>query len=452
MFNRREFFGALTAASAASAAPPNFLLITADNLGYGDLGCYGNREIRSPHLDRFASQGVRFTNFYTASPTCTASRAGLLTGRHPLRYGLNYQLNAAENKGGIGLPHSEKLISGYLKDAGYATGCFGKWNLGFAPGSRPTERGFDEFFGHRSGNIDYYTHFYNGELDMYRGVEPARVDGYSPDLFADAACGFMTRQAARPFFVYLPFNTPHFPNKANLRGGESLEWQVPSRYLEQYGYAASERDEKKRYRAVVTAMDDAFGRVLRKLDELGLADRTVVMFHSDNGAFMLPGRGLEVQTNRPLRDGGVTCWEGGIRVAGMVRWPGVTRPGRLCDEMLSAMDLLPLMTGAAGVALPRDRVFDGRDPRRVLRGAAPSPHEALYFEFQKHQAMRWRQWKLVRPDRALAWQLYDLRRDQSETTDLAGRNANLVASLAARFDAWRNAMPSGLTGPSRRLG
>jgi arylsulfatase A-like enzyme len=441
VLTRRTFAGALAAASAARAAAlPNFVLITADNLGYGDLGCYGNREIRSPHLDRFATQGVRFTNFYTASPTCTASRAGLLTGRHPLRCGLNYQLSAAENKGGIGLPHSERIIPQYLKSAGYATGCFGKWNLGFAPGSRPVDRGFDEFFGNRSGNIDYYSHLYNGDLDMYEGNEPRRVEGYSPELFADAACGFLERRASQPFFLYLPFNTPHFPNKANLRPGETLEWQVPAQYLEQYGYPAGERDEKKRYRAVVTAMDDYFGRVLAKLDELKLADRTVVMFHSDNGAFMLPGRGLEVQTNRPLRDGGVTCWEGGIRVAGMVRWPGVTRAGRVCNEMLSAMDLLPLMAAAAGVRLPAGRTFDGRDPRAALAGTGRSPHEALFFEYQKHQAMRWRHWKLVRPDRAGKWQLYDLRRDEGETTDLAARNVRLVTDLGARFDAWRQAI------------
>lgn len=442
MLTRRTFstaLASLVSSAAQSGRRRNVLLITVDNLGYGDLGCYGNTQIKSPHMDRFAAQGVRFVNFYCASPTCTASRAGLLTGRHPIRCGLNYQLRPDENKRGIGLPHAEKLIPQYLKPHGYATACFGKWNLGFAPGSRPTERGFDEFFGHRSGNIDYYSHIYNGDLDMYRGTQPARVEGYSVDLFADEAIGFLRRKRSQPFFLYLPFNSPHFPNKANLSPGESPEWQAPEKYFAEYGYSPKETDDRKRYRVVVTALDDAIGRVLKTLDVLGLTESTVVYIGSDNGAFMLPQRGLEVQTNAPLRDGGVTCWEGGIRVAGMARWPGVTPQGADCKVMLSAMDLLPMSLAAALVPVPAEPVLDGRDPTSALRGDPKPVHEALYFEYEKHQAMRTRQWKLVRPDSRQPWQLYDLEADQGERNNLASAQPEQTARLAARYDQWRSA-------------
>lgn len=433
MVSRRSLLAGLL----AGAQPKyNLLLITADNLGYGDLGCYGNTEIKTPHFDRFAGQGARFTNFYTASPTCTASRAGLLTGRYPLRYNLNRQLLASETAG-IGLPHSEKLIPQYVKPLGYRTGCFGKWNIGFAPGSRPTERGFDEFFGHRSGNIDYYSHIYNGELDLYRGIEPARMEGYSVDLFADAARDFMTRHRANPFFVYLPFNSPHYPNKANLRPGEPLEWQAPEKYFAEYGYSPRESDPRKRYRAVITALDDAFGRVIRTLDDAGLAKRTLVFFYSDNGAFMLPNRGLEVQTNRPLRDGGVTCFEGGVRVAGMARWPGEIPAASTCDQVLSAFDVLPLAVRLAGGQAPKSPALDGINPLDALRGKAKLPPRDLFFEYQKHQGMRSGQWKIVRTSPDLAWQLYDLGKDTGESNDLAATHSSLVTQLGTRFDRWR---------------
>ncbi len=419
----------------------NLLLITADNLGYGDLGCYGNTEIRTPHFDRFAGQGTRFTNFYTSSPTCTASRAGLLTGRHPLRFGLNYQLSGEENKGGIGLPHGEKLLPQYVKPYGYATGAFGKWNLGWAAGSRPTERGFDEFLGHRSGNMDYYTHVYNGDPDLYRGTEPARMKGYSVDLFAGAAIDFMRRNRERPWLTYLPFNSPHFPNPRNKREGERNEWQAPDEYFAEYGYSPGETDERKRYRVVVTALDAAFGRVMKGLEETGEAERTMVFFYSDNGAFMLPGRGLEVQTNRPLRDGGVTCYEGGIRVAGMARLPGRIPEGVECGELLSAHDVVPMaveLAGGAGrKALERDRVYDGIDPLPALMGKGPGHRDGLYFEYQKHQGMRSGKWKLVRARMEGEWELYDVEADIGESRDLAAAQPDVVARLGGEFARWR---------------
>ena len=227
---------AFVAAADQSTSPPNVVLLPIDNVGYGDIGCYGNPVIRTPHIDRLAAQGARCTDFYIVTSSCTPSRGALMTGRYPLRNGLTKQLSTPENWTGIGLPHRERIFPQFLKDAGYVSGCFGKWNLGYAEGSRPTDRGFDEFFGCRSGNIDYYTHVYNGQEDMRRNgdPEPLEVEGYSTDLFADAACEFIREQheAKRPLFAYVPFNAVHIPNPKNKAEGVPTVWQAPAEFFE----------------------------------------------------------------------------------------------------------------------------------------------------------------------------------------------------------------------------
>ncbi|MGH7200505.1 MAG: sulfatase-like hydrolase/transferase [Planctomycetaceae bacterium] len=425
------------AVGAEDAAPPNVVLITADNLGYGDVGCYGNDVIKTPHIDRLAAEGVRCTDFYTASPTCTVSRASLLTGRSPQRHGLTIQLPGIAGNYGVGLDQREVLIPQYLKPLGYRTACFGKWNIGFAAGSRPTERGFDEFLGHASGNIDYYSHVYNGRLDMHRGTEPVRIEGYSTDLFADAACDFLRQNAERPFFVYLPFNAPHFPNPKNKRPGQPVIWQAPDDAFTAYGYDPATQDETQRYHVVVTALDAAIGRVLDQLDALDLTRRTLVIFYSDNGAFMLENRGLEVASNGPLREGGVTLWEGGIRVPCVIRQPGVLPAGTVCRGPFFSCDFLPLILAAVGGALPEDRILDGRDPTELLAGKSSSPHEALYFEFRKSSAVRSGRYKLLRTTPEGPWMLFDLESDIGETRDIAGEHPEIVARMTRQFEQWR---------------
>jgi arylsulfatase A len=423
-------------AAEKASKPPNILLISADNLGYGDLGCYGNKEIKTPNLDQLAREGVLCTDFYVAAASCTPSRASLLTGRHPERNGLNRQLGGKENLEGVGLRHSEKLLPQFLKPAGYATACFGKWNIGFAKGSRPTERGFDEYFGNASGNINYYTHVYGHRNDLFRGTESVQVAGYSTDLFAEAAMDFMRRKKAQPFFIYLPFNAPHFNSSGNMAPGEKPIWQAPDDFFKVYGMSPDERNEKKRYYAVVTALDAAIGRVLKELDALGLRDNTLVMFHSDNGAFMLKGRGLEVASNRPLREGGVTLYEGGIRVPCLVRWPGQIKPDTVCREPLVHVDFLATSLRAAGVAVPSDRVIDGRDAIPTLAGKARSPHKSFCWIWEKWQALRNGKYKLVRNGKEHAWQLYDLSKDIGEANDLAAGEPKLVAKLDREFAKW----------------
>jgi arylsulfatase A len=434
----------------AFGAKPNILLIYADNLGYGDLGCYGNIGIQTPRIDRLAAEGALCRDFYVVSSTCTVSRGALLTGRHPLRNGLTHQLAATENWDGIGLPHRERIIPQYLREAGYATGCFGKWNIGFAPGSRPTERGFDEVLGCRSGNIHYFRHTYHGEYDIYRGTEEHRVEGYSTDIFAAAACDFIRRKAAQPWFVYLPFNAPHYVSAVNTEKGEKPVWQVPAKYLARYGWSADEPDEKRRYFAVLTALDDAVGRVLDTLDATGARENTLVIFLSDMGAILRPSHGFDAASNAPFRDGAPSMYEGGIRVPAIFRWPGRIKAGAVSREVLSHLDLLPLCLRAAGVPTPQDRVLDGYDPLPALNGEAPSPYPHLVAHLGGAAALRERRWKIVRPSADSPWELYDLVTNPVESSNLAARRPADLQRLAALYAAWEDEVKRDASEPAPR--
>lgn len=420
-------------APAVDAPPrPNILFIVIDNVGEGDLGCYGNKVNRTPVMDRLASEGVRLTQFYCGSPTCTASRGALLTGRHPVRNGLNWQLKPEEQLG-IGLPLDERIIPSYLKPLGYATGAYGKWNIGFGAGGRPTERGFDEYFGHASGNIDYYHHLYNGRLDTYRGTDNVRVEGYSTDLFADSAIDFIRRHAGQPWFVYLPFNAVHMPNERNTPPGGKTEFQVPAKYLERYGWTRDEPDRRRRFAAVLTALDDAIGRVLATVDDQRQRDNTFVFLMSDNGAGHDLRTAGDVGSNGPLRGGITQCYEGGIRVPALARWPDKIPAQAVSDGLFWSMDLLPTFVAAAGGSTPTDQTLDGVNILPALEGG-PAVERDLFWQFRKYSALRHGKWKLVRATADGKWELYDLDADIGEQHDLAAERPELVKELAARFD------------------
>ena len=415
----------------------NVVLIYIDNVGWGDLSCYGNPVIKTPNIDRLASQGVRLTDFYIPTSSCSPSRGALLTGRYPDRNGLTHQLSTQENWTGVGLPHSEKILPEYLKEHGYATGAFGKWNIGFAEGSRPTNRGFDEYIGCISGNCDYYTYSYNGRHDMYIGTEPAEMQGYTTDIFADAAADFIRRNAERPFLAFVPFNAAHYPNPKNKRPGQPFLWQAPPEFFEAYGYAPTSTVTEHGYRAVMTALDAGIGRVLNEIARQHLDHRTLVILASDNGAWVGPRRPqLEVASNAPFRDGRTSLYEGGVRTPCVLRWPGVLPAGAVIREPLVNMDLFVLALRAAGVALPEDRIVDGRDPVAVLRDSAPSPHRNIYFRYRDVSGVRQGRWKLVRPGPRAPLELYDLSVDFTESNDLAKSLPKVAEDLWGEFESW----------------
>ncbi len=424
--------------AAGNDPSTNIVLMYVDNLGYGDLGCYGNVGIKTPRIDQMAAEGVRCTDFYVASSTCSVSRGTLLTGRHAQRNGLVKQLGPEENWRGVGLPHRERIIPEYLKSAGYSTACFGKWNIGFAPGSRPIERGFDEFLGCRSGNIHYFNHTYHKEYDIFKGNERFHVEGYSTDIFADATCDYLRRvaRASSPFFVYLPFNAPHYVSEVNMVGDEQPQWQVPEKYLNLYGWKSEDADERHRYFAVIAALDAAVGRVLDTLEELGLRENTLVIFVSDMGAILRPKHGFNSASNYPFRDGAPSMYEGSIRVPAIFRWPEKISAGLRCNAVLCNLDLLPLCLLAAGLERPSDRVLDGQNPLPALNGTSESPHDYVVSQLADAVALRQGPWKIVRPHAASAWELYDINANPVESLNLARKNPQQLSRLVELFAAW----------------
>lgn len=419
---------------------PNILIITVDNVGYGDLRVYNEHSsIITPNIDKLAESGALFTSFYTASPTCSASRAALLTGRIPQRNKLDYQLPGIAGNYGTGLRRTEILIPELLKkgDVKYATGAFGKWNIGFAPGSRPTERGFDEYLGIASGNADHFMHVYAGKQDLHHNTEAiSRPGEYSTDLFADAAIEFIKDQTKKsvPWFVYLPFDAPHHPGDRNIDPDEENIWKAPGYAFKPYNLNPDEKDPKKRFNAVVTAIDMAIGRVMKTLDSLNIAGNTFVFFYSDNGAFY-PYLESGIQSNAPLKGAGVTLWEGGIRVPALARWPGKIKAGSVIDTRLWSLDLLPACVKLAGAQLPQDRFIDGMNPLPVMTGQTSySPHATLFFEYRDFAALHWGDWKIIRENPEGEWHIYNLNEDISETNDLAEKRKDLVKKLSAAFD------------------
>lgn len=390
------------------AAPPNIVLIMADDLGYGDVGCYGAKDIRTPALDRIAAQGVRLTDYYCAAPWCAPTRVSIMTGRYPQRTSLPHNPDWTNDESG--LAPEEITIAEVLRNAGYRTGLCGKWHLGYAEKFRPLEQGFDEYWGFLSGWADYYTHRYRDDIPwVFRNRERDARAGYMTELITEEALAFIRRYAGMPFFLYVAYSAPHWP------------LQAPEEY--------ERRSRRGTYGAMVECMDAGIGRILDDLERRGLSGRTLLVFASDNGADSNGSNGL-------LRGGKAQLTEGGIRVPALVRWPGVIAAGSVCEAPLISMDWFATFARAGGGRLPEDRAIDARSLVDTLRGRAPSPHEAMYWHTDQQKAMREGPWKLFQlGDQAP--QLYRLDQDAGEEHDLAAQYPDRVAAMQARWEAWR---------------
>ncbi len=288
--------------------------------------------------------------------------------------------------------------------------------------------------------MDYYHHNYRDRHDLYDGTQELHRPGeYATDIFAGAAIDFIQRHSRRgnPWFCYLPFNAPHFPTAGNKRPGQPNIWQAPDHAFEAIGLKPDETDPRKRYEAVVYALDEAIGRVMAAVDQAGQRHNTFVFFMSDNGAFRLNREGLDVGVNDPLRSGGITCWEGGLRVPAIARWPNHIAPGSVISKPCWSPDLLVASARLAGAELPSDLVLDGKDPLPLLTSGAPSPHEAFYFAFRRHAALRMRDWKIVREKPDQPWQLFHLKTDPGEQHNLAERHPEKRDELQAAFQNWK---------------
>ena len=412
---------ATAAAGLAAAAPPekpNFVVIFCDDLGYGDLGCYGSPTIATPNLDRMASEGTKFTSFMVASPVCSPSRAALLTGCYPKRIGLEDHVIFPPHR--HGLNPTEVTIATMLRKAGYATGCVGKWHLGHVKPFLPTDHGFDSYFGIPYSN-DMMTPAPDGRkgaILMRNGevVDPCVDQATLTPRYTEEAVKFLRANRDRPFFLYMPHTFPHVP----LFTAPPFE-------------ATSKRGL---YGDVVQTLDWSVGEILKALRELGLDERTMVLFTSDNGPWLIMNdRGGSAG---PLRDGKGTTYEGGMREPCIVRWPGRVPAGRTCSGLWGSIDVLPTIARLAGVEPPADRVLDGRDASALVLGtpgAKPPREEFFYYSaFGRLDGVREGPWKL----RSVGGsnELFNLETDVGERFNVATNHADLVARLAERMAAF----------------
>jgi arylsulfatase A-like enzyme len=406
-------------------AKPNIIVIVGDDMGYADLGIHGCKDIPTPHLDALAKSGVRFTSGYVSGPYCSPTRAGLLTGRYQQRFG--HEFNPGSNPS-QGLPAAETTLADRLKTAGYATGMVGKWHLGGAEQFHPLKRGFAEFYGFLGGAHDYFQ-----RAGILRGNEPAEASKeYLTDIFAREATAFIDRHKAEPFFLYLTLNAVHTPMQAD-----------DSRLKK---FASIAGNTRRTYAAMMSAMDDAVGRLRAKLEAEKLADNTLIVFVSDNGGPTMKGTTTNASINTPLRGSKRTTLEGGIRVPFFISWPGKLAPGSVDDRPVIQLDVLPTALAAAGIESKPDWKLDGVNLLPYLTGEsknAAAPHDALFWRFGQQMAIRKGDWKLVRYDLAAEGtsgtsetKLYNLRDDIGEAKDLAATNPDKAKELKADWDKW----------------
>lgn len=422
--------------TSAAGQKPNILYIMADDLGWKDVGFHGS-DIKTPNIDKLAESGARLEQFY-AQPMSTPSRAGLLTGRYPHRYGL--QTVVIPSAGKYGLATDERLLPQALQEAGYKTAIVGKWHLGHADRKYwPRQRGFDYQYGPLLGEIDYFSHSAHGKRDWFRNNQPVKEEGYVTQLLGRDAVRLIKRHDPKqPLFLYLAFTAPHAP------------YQAPQKYLDRYKNIAD--PSRRAYAAMISSMDDEIGSVLAALKQQKMLDNTLVVFQSDNGGPRSAKFTGEVDMsksvipadNGPWRDGKGMLYEGGTRVVGLMNWPGHIKPGTVVDQPIHIVDMFPTLATIAGAGIAKGKPLDGLDVWPAITAGQLSPRTEVVYDIEPFRAaLRQGEWKLV-------WQttlpskteLFNLSQDPGEKTDLAGKNPQKVAELKQRIEELaRDAVP-----------
>ncbi|MCA9121941.1 MAG: arylsulfatase [Planctomycetaceae bacterium] len=400
-------------------ARPNVIFIMADDLGWGDVGYHGSN-IETPNIDRLAERGVHLDQFYV-QPVCSPTRASLMTGRYPIRYGL--QCGVVRPWAEHGLPLDEQMLTTALCDAGYVTAICGKWHLGhIAPAYLPTRRGFLHQYGHYNGALDYFTHERDGGHDWHRNDKAVYEQGYTTDLLGrEAAHVLATHDKSKPLFLYVPFNAPHTP------------LQAPDETIAKY--KGMKNQQRRVYAAMVDRMDQAVGTIVSALKQHDFpAERTLIFFCSDNGG--IPSLG----SNRELRDGKGSLYEGGVRVPAIAVWDGVLTPSKHTNEALHIVDIYPTVLSLAGIEVNQKRPLDGRNAWATIAEGKPSPHEYILHNVTPfHGAIRVGDWKLIHNGSISAnatsaaenetWELFNIRQDISEKQDLRQQEPEIFKRL-----------------------
>lgn len=419
--NRRQFLGTLATAPLALGATgkTNIVLLFGDDLGQADIGCYGGKEIPTPNIDSIARNGVRITDGYVSCPYCAPTRAGLMTGRYQTHFGFEFNPGpAAQAQENFGLPLTETTVAQRLKELGYRTGMFGKWHLGYRPELHPMKRGFDEFFGFLGGAHSYLDARADAANPIYDGLTPTEKFDYGTDEYGQRAAKFIEKNKDQPFFVYVPFNAVHTPMEATPK------------YLDRFASIAD--PQRRKYAAMLSALDENVGVVLKTLEKHKLTDKTLVVFLTDNGG----PTPVNTSRNEPLHGFKAQVWEGGIRIPWVMQWPGHLPKGKVFSNPVIALDLLPTFVTAAGGKVDSSWKVDGVDLVPHLSGKAKGvPHERLFWRFGRQWAMREGDWKLMSMGDP-APSLFNLRADVGENKDLAAAEPARVASMKAAWDAW----------------
>jgi len=415
---------------AADDTRPNIVFILADDLGREDCGFMGGKEIKTPNLDKLAGAGAKLDAFYV-QPVCSPTRAALMTGRYPMRHGL--QVGVVRPWAQYGLPLEERTMAQAVKDAGYTTAIVGKWHLGhFHPDYLPTKRGFDHQYGHYNGALDYFTHIRDGGFDWHKDDKVCRDEGYSTHLLARDATQFIADNGGKkPFLLYVPFNAVHAPH------------QAPEEFMKAY---PNLKGERLKYAGMLAAMDEGVGKIVAALDKAGVRKNTLIVFSSDNGGPQ-PGK---VTDNGKYRAGKGTLYEGGVRVAAFATWDGHIKAGTTITEPLHMVDWYPTLLKLTGAKTEQKLAVDGKDIWPTLTQGKASPHDVILLNTTPNNgAVRAGEWKLVvshgadDPDGGEAKaqgkksvELFNLKDDPYEKTNLAEKQADKVKELEAKLAAF----------------
>jgi len=418
------------ATAEATALKPNIFYIVADDLGWKDVGFNGATDVKTPNIDALAAGGAKFTQFYV-QPMCTPTRAALMTGRYPFRYGL--QTIVIPTAADYGLDTSEWLMPQCLKEAGYKTAIIGKWHLGHANKKYwPKQRGFDYQYGAMIGELDYFTHDEHGVLDWFRDNKPVREKGYTTTLLGDDAVKYINAQdRSKPFYLYLTFNAPHTP------------YQAPREYIDKHSAIAD--PTRRTYAAMVDCLDENIGKVVAALEKKGLRDNTLIFFHSDNGGTrnkMFTGQMADVSKinlpcdNGPYRDGKGSLYEGGTLVCALANWPGHIKPDSTVDGIIHAVDMYPTIAKLAGASTAKCKPLDGKDVWQTISEGKPSPRTEIIYNIEPFRAaIRDGDWKLVwRTILPSNVELYNIAEDPYEKNNLAGAHPDKVAAMQQRLE------------------
>jgi arylsulfatase A-like enzyme len=453
---RREFVGTALAGAAIlprlslSQTPPrpNILFILADDLGYGDLSCYGRPDYQTPNLDLLATQGVRLLNAYSAAPVCTPTRCAFITGRYPARtrIGLEEPLTEKGDLGDkamiLGLPPAHPTIASLLKQNGYETALIGKWHLGYLPNFGPMQSGFEEFFGIMSGAVDFFTHKdMRGDLDFFEGQVPVERIGYMTDMLTRRAVEYISkrgqnRRRTRPFYLSLHYTAPHWP-------WEGPADQEVSRALGKGYEGFTAGGSLKTYATMMKSLDHGVGEVLKALAQAGLARNTLVIFTSDNG-------GERFSYHWPFTGQKFSLWEGGIRVPAIVRWPEVVPAGRISNQAAITMDWTATMLALGNAKADPAYPLDGDDLLPVIRGSQATYERTFFWRNSNQDAVLKGRWKYLNDGARES--LFDLSVDERERADFRERNPTMFTQLKTQFKTWESTvLPRPAPRPRRAL-